>query len=274
MAQSIAFGETAGEMGRALRLQFRVIGALVLRETRTKFGSSRLGYLWALLEPLAHVVVLNVVYVSMTRHSPLGTSLALFFITGIIPYFTFDKNASQLTGAINANRALLNLALVKNVDVILARALLELGTMLVVFLLLLTGLYALGHLDMNVTLRPLIIAEALMFAWLLGLGFGAINAVLGSLIKSWGTVYRMVTRPLYLLSGIFFMVERVPAPLGDYLRLNPLIHIVDLFRSGFFPGYGKYTISINYIMAWCLGSLVIGFSLERALRRNLSVAQH
>jgi capsular polysaccharide transport system permease protein len=255
----------------AVRLQCRVIGALILRETRTRFGASRVGYVWALLEPIVHIAVLSIVYMAFLRRTPIGTSLSLFFITGIIPYFLYDKTAQRLSGAINANRALLHLALVKNLDVILARALLELATILIVLGLLLTTLYALDQM-VNVFLQPLIIAQSILLLWLLGLGIGSINAVLNSLIKSWDTVFKMVTRPLYLLSGVFFMIERVPPPFGTYLRYNPLVHGIELFRSGFFPGYGRYTIDVTYLASWSIGTVLIGFALERILRKQLSAS--
>jgi capsular polysaccharide transport system permease protein len=270
MTHSFGSSDTPSAILEAARLQLRVIGALVLRETRTRFGTSRLGYLWALSEPIVHVVVLNIVYIAMLRRPPTGTSLALFFITGIVPYFVFDKTATRLSGAISANRALLQLALVKNVDVILGRALLELGTVIIVFLMLMTGLYALGHLDSNVVLQPLIMAQAIGLGWLLGVGIGSINAVMSAVVKSWDLVYRMVTRPLYLLSGVFFMVERIPQPFSGYLRYNPVLHTIEMFRSAFYPSYGQYSIDVPYLAAWSFGTVALGFSLERLLRRRLS----
>jgi capsular polysaccharide transport system permease protein len=255
----------------ALRLQIRVIGALILRETRTRFGTSRLGYIWALLEPIVHIAVLSIVYLVFMRRAPVGTSLSLFFVTGIIPYFLYDKTAQRLAGAINANRALLHLALVKNLDVIVGRALLELATILLVLLLLLTTLYSLGQM-VNVYIEPLIMAQAIALTWLLGLGIGSINAVLNTMIKSWDMIFKMLTRPLYLLSGVFFMVERVPPPFGDYLRYNPLVHSIDLFRSAFFPGYGRYTIDVSYLASWAVVTVLIGFTLERLLRKKISAS--
>jgi capsular polysaccharide transport system permease protein len=270
MVKAFSTAETPSAFLDAVRLQSRVIGALVLRETRTRFGTSRLGYMWALAEPIVHVVVLNILYLAMLRRPPIGTSLALFFISGIIPYFIFQKPSQLLMGAISGNRAILQLALVKNVDVIIARALLELGTILIVSLLLFTGLFCLGHMDSNVIVRPLIIAEAFGLAWLLGLGIGAINAVLSVIIKSWSTIYSMLTRPLYLLSGVFFMVERMPPPYNSYLTYNPVLHAIELCRSGFYPSYGQYTIDVPYLALWSFGSIALGFSLERLLRRKIS----
>ena len=39
--------------------QHRVMRALILRETRTRFADTRLGYGWALLEPILHIALLS-----------------------------------------------------------------------------------------------------------------------------------------------------------------------------------------------------------------------
>jgi len=50
-----------------LQTQGRVILALIIRETRTRFGDSKLGYGWALLEPILHILLLSLVFAVMMR---------------------------------------------------------------------------------------------------------------------------------------------------------------------------------------------------------------
>jgi capsular polysaccharide transport system permease protein len=269
MSEAFADADHPRALLQAMRLQQRVIGALILREIRTRFGTSRLGYAWAVAEPILHFMVLSWIYMALMRQPLAGMSIALFFMSGVIPYFVYDKTGHRLAGAINANRALLHLALVKHVDVIVARALLELATLIFVFALLMTGMYAFDQLQ-NTLIQPLILAKATALLWLIGLGVGATNAVLNALFKSWDTVFRMATRPLYLLSGMFYMAERVQSPIRDWVSYNPIIHGVELFRSGIFPGYGSTFIDETYLMAWAACSVVFGFAFERIMRRKVS----
>ena len=62
-----------------LKIQFRVIHALIIRETRTRFGDSRLGYGWALIEPILHIALLSAVF-SLLMHGnpPIGTHFFVF----------------------------------------------------------------------------------------------------------------------------------------------------------------------------------------------------
>ena len=41
---------------RGLLPQLRVVQAIALRETRTRFGAHQLGYLWALVEPVLWIL--------------------------------------------------------------------------------------------------------------------------------------------------------------------------------------------------------------------------
>jgi capsular polysaccharide transport system permease protein len=253
----------------ALRRQQRVIGALVLRETRTRFGQSKLGYLWALVEPVMHVAVLALLYQAIMRQPLVGTSISLFFLSGLIPYFLFQKTAQQVGGAINANRALLHLALVKHLDVIIARALLELATTLIVLTILMMFLYALDQFG-NTLIDVFALGKALTVAWLIGVGVGIFNAVLNTLVKSWNTIFGIVTRPLYLLSGVFFLAERLPPAYLSIVSWNPMLHAVEYFRSGIYPGYGRGFIDMGYLMAWAIIPVALGLAFLRLMRRQLS----
>jgi len=74
-----------------LKSQARVVHALVIRETRTRFGDSRLGYGWALIEPMLHLVLLSTVF-SLLMHGspPIGTHFFVFYYTGLIRYSGAD----------------------------------------------------------------------------------------------------------------------------------------------------------------------------------------
>ncbi|HAX2293506.1 TPA: ABC transporter permease, partial [Escherichia coli] len=43
-------------------VQKAAVHALFLRELRTRFGKYRLGYLWAVLEPAAHLLIMLAIF--------------------------------------------------------------------------------------------------------------------------------------------------------------------------------------------------------------------
>ena len=53
MAQTAEFSRPpSASFASALATQFRVIGALILRELHTRYGRENIGYLWMIGEPM------------------------------------------------------------------------------------------------------------------------------------------------------------------------------------------------------------------------------
>jgi ABC-type polysaccharide/polyol phosphate export permease/Flp pilus assembly protein TadD len=252
----------------ALRTQGRVVHALIIRETRTRFGDSTLGYGWALLEPILHILMLSLVFAVLMRgRPPIGTQFFIFYYTGIIPYHLFIHTSTSLTYAVSANGSLLQLPLVGTFDVILARALLELATDLLVAVILLAGFGALGLAVLPNDFVGL--SGALAAVWLFGCGCGFINAVINSFFKSWDKIWAQFTRILYFCSGIFYVPGMMPDWIRDILAWNPVLHAVDWFRSSFFVDYEPHWLDRSYLAAVAGLTLMVGLGLERGLRRRL-----
>jgi ABC-type polysaccharide/polyol phosphate export permease/Flp pilus assembly protein TadD len=185
-----------------LRTQCRVIGALIIRETRTRFADAKLGYGWALLEPILHITLLSVMF-SLLMHGqpPIGTHFFIFYYTGLIPYHLFVHTSSGMSHAITGNGPVLQLPPVTTFDVIAARGLLEIMTDLIVAAILLVGFGALGLATAPGDFwGP---SMALLVTAAFGCGFGYINAVLTVFFRSWEKTYGQLTRVLYFISGIF-----------------------------------------------------------------------
>ena len=171
------------EWGATVRTHIRVVGALVRREMRAHGGESRIGYLWALIEPALHLGGFMLVFTYLIkRNVPLGTSTALFLLTGIVPYFLFSKMANYISGAVGSNRSLLSLPPVKPLDVIAARVVLESTTYLFVGLIMFFVLY-LGGVPYALPSDPPAGLYAGPVAVCLGLGIGLTNNfILNSLL--------------------------------------------------------------------------------------------
>lgn len=213
----------------------RVIGALVIREMGTKFGRSAGGYLWAVAEPLGGIALMAIAFSLALRSPPLGTNFALFYATGIIPFFLFNNVAHAVGAAVETNRGLLRYPVVRPLDAVLGKFLLDFLTMFVVGVLLTGGI--IWWFGLSVSLDP---ARALMgftLAALLGLGVGTLNCVLFGFFPTWRNMWNVITKPLFIASGLFYTFESLPKTAQDILWWNPLIHVVGLTRSGFYGFY-------------------------------------
>lgn len=256
--------------GDRLAAQCRVIGALILREARTRFADARLGYGWALIEPILHIALLSATF-AMLMHGrpPIGTHFFLFYYTGLIPYHMFVHSSGGMSHAITGNAPLLQLPPVTSLDVIAARGLLEIITDAVVAVILLAGFGALGMAEMPDDLWNS--AMALLATAALGCGVGCINAVLTVFVRSWEKAFNHLTRLLYFISGIFYVPSVMPGWVRDTLAWNPLLHSVDWFRAGFFASYRPHWLDRSYLVGIAVLALLGGLAIERLLRPRLSI---
>jgi ABC-type polysaccharide/polyol phosphate export permease/predicted Zn-dependent protease len=251
-----------------LTAQSRVVHALIIRETRTRFGDSALGYGWALLEPVLHISLLSLVFsVVMHGQPPIGNHFFIFYYTGIIPYHIFVHTSSSMTYAVSANSALLQLPLVGTFDVILARALLELSTDILIAVILLAGFATIGLPALPHDFGGL--AAAVAATWLFACGCGFINAVVNAFFKAWDKIWTQLTRMLYFGSGIFYVPGMMPDWVRERLAWNPILQGVDWFRSSFFADYTPHWLDRVYLVGAALFVLTAGLTLERGLRRGL-----
>jgi ABC-type polysaccharide/polyol phosphate export permease/Flp pilus assembly protein TadD len=254
--------------GERLHSQCRVIHALVIRETRTRFGDARLGYGWALLEPILHIALLSAAFSLLMRgQPPIGAHFFIFYFTGLVPYLMFVHTSSAMSHAIPSNRALLQLPLVTTFDVIAARGLLEIVTDAIVAVILLVGFRLVGLAATPDDLwAP---TMALLVTATFGCGIGFINAVLTVLCKPWDKVWPQLTRALYFCSGIFYVPGMMPDWARDALVWNPLLHAIDWFRAGFYAAYQPHWLDRSYLAIVAVVMLSAGIALERGLRPKL-----
>ncbi|KJF67036.1 ABC transporter permease [Rhizobium nepotum] len=242
-----------------LRAHIRVVGALLIREMSTRFGSKPGGYVWAIIDPAGHIAFMSLIFMAITHTPALGKSFPLFFATGYLAFQFYAAMAGFLNGAIKANRTLLSYPNVAPIDTIVARYILQAGTTSVVSFCVLGVILLM--VDQPVYLNWPAIIEAAFAATVLGLGVGIFNNVATLRFPLYEQVFNIINRPMFLISGVFFLPDALPGPIRDIVLLNPLVHVVMLFRKGFYPEYRAEMMNMTYLYSFALTILFMGLLL-------------
>jgi capsular polysaccharide transport system permease protein len=255
---------------RGALTQLHVVHALLLRETKTRFGAHQLGYLWALAEPLTFIGMFALLYQVFGRLAPPGMSVVAFLTTGIVPFSLFRETATRCLSAIDANKGLLFYPHVRPLDLVIARAALEIVTHVAVMALLMGGLAMTeGPPSVDSWLETI---AGLALASGLGVSFGLLCCGLNVYSPLVDRLFPSVARVFFWISALFHPVEWLPPAARDALLLNPLTHAVEMVRDGWFPGYLARHVDPWYPLAWILVLLFFGLSLERVARRRLEIS--
>jgi capsular polysaccharide transport system permease protein len=254
---------------RGALTQLHVVHALLLRETKTRFGVNRLGYLWALIEPAIMVCMFAAFYSTYGHMAVAGANIVAFISAGILPFSLFRDTSSKCMAAISANSGLLFYPQVRPLDLVIARATLELVTCLVVMMLVFGGVM-LWTGDTNIvsileTLGGLVLVSAL------GASFGLMCCGVSVYSSNVELMIPTVLRPLMWFSAVFHSVDSLPTAYRNLMLYNPLVHGIEMVRDGWFPGYNARSIDPWYPILWILVMSFIGLTLERAARRRLEL---
>ncbi len=246
---------------------FRNVLALMLREMSTRYGRTPGGYIWSVVEPFAAILFLSIGFSLLLRNPSLGTSFLLFYATGYLPFNLYQVLATSVSNSIQYSKPLLKFPAVNWFDAVLARFLLNSLTGILVTALLFT--FVLNIVESRAVLHLGPIVEAIGLSMLLGLGVGMLNCPLIGMFPVWEMIWNIITRPLFLASGVIYIYEDLPTLAQNILWYNPLIHVLGLMRTGFYPTYSPTYINPLYVLLVALTLFFFGMLLTRRFNREI-----
>lgn len=245
----------------------RTVGALVLREMSTTYGRTSFGYLWAILEPAAGILLLTIVFSLALRSPGLGTNFPLYYASGLLPFMAYMDISAKVSHSLRFSKPLMSFPAVTYMDALLGRLVLNGLTQFMVVCLVLALIVQAYQLDVSFNYAE--VAGGLCLAIYLGFSFGAINCFLFERFPSWERIWGIAMRPMFFISCIFFLFESVPPPFNDILWFNPLVHITGLVRRGIYASYPATYVSVLYVVGLASVLLVLGLLLLRKHHRDL-----
>lgn len=241
--------------------------AVVLRDIRSRFFNHGLGFLIVPLFPAVHIFVLLTLYYALGRTAPFGEDLQVFFATGLLPTISFMYVSRFMSLSVLTNKSMMAFPVVQLLDIVLARAFLEIvGAICAAFIIFIL-LLSIGSDPF-----PHNISEALaamFFLILLSIGMGIIAGVITAIFAGFATIYALSLILVYLMSGAIFFIHVFPEQVIQVLSWNPVLHAVEWMRTAFYVTYPRDTLDKSYLIGWSLGSICVGLLMERGLRSKL-----
>lgn len=251
------------------QIQKAVIFALMLRELKTRFGGRLIGLFWVLFEPLANIAALLAIRVVL-RERTVGVQIEpeVFLVVAMIPFFLLRNIWFRMMEAVDGNSGLFAYRQVKPFDAMVARALIECALYATLYVILMLFFAWLG--DRVIPHRPLEYMGVVLLFIVWGVALGMVSTIVAHNRPPVRTFLRLLSFPLYLLSGVLIPLSRFPATMHEYLLWNPLLHVVELSRWAFFPTYHAFNgTNLAYPLSLGLVLLVVGMVMYRINRLKL-----
>ena len=246
----------------------RILAALIMRDVKSRFFGSALGFGLAIAWPVSHIFILILINGAAGRVPPYGDDPALFYATGLAPFMCFNYMSRFTMLGVILNKPLLGYPIVKVADVLIARATLEVLNAAVVVIVTLIILTAMG-VDVRPP-RPHEAAYALLACWALGFGYGLVNGVIAGMFPFWITPFALFQIVLWIASGVVIVPDELPETARYWLSFNPALIGVEWMRSAYYEGYGlRELLDQRYMIGFAVTSVFLGLAMERLMRGRI-----
>jgi lipopolysaccharide transport system permease protein len=241
------------------------------RDLRQRYVGSALGLTWAALSPLLFVAVYVAIFTFVFggRLSPGAPTAqyALYVVAGLLPWVAFADVASRATQTMAEHRNLVKF-------VVFPLQILPLSTLYVTALSQGIGLVVVLALAMVVPggrssepwlLLPALALQAVFLAgvaWLLG--------AVGAMFRDVKEVVQVTLMVGMFLTPIFYREGDAPAPLRVVIELNPLTHLIRVYRDALLGLGGPHLGSLLVFGVVAVATVLAGYLVFERARTELS----
>jgi capsular polysaccharide transport system permease protein len=229
---------------RSLRIQVRVVHALILREIITRYGRHNIGFMWIFVEPMMFTLGVLALYLIYNHHTQLP--IIPFTVSGYSTVLLWRNTINRCGNALHANRSLLHHRNVRVIDFFAARLLLEVAGASMSFLTLATILTAVGAAPVPDDVLKMIAGWGLL-AWF-AMAMGLIVGCLSGQSETFERIWHVFTYLFLGASGAFFMVEWLPSRIQPLAEFIPTVDATELLREGYFGAAVHAHYDVAYLL--------------------------
>lgn len=233
---------------------------LSLKELRTRYKKSMLGWAWSLLNPLSQMVIFSIIFLKVFVASPLPgdpsglKSFPLYFLCGLVPWNFFAITTSTAMGNVQGGASLIKKVAFPHEHLVLSVVVAQFVTLLIETSLLLVTLVIFSGPQVLVWIPALLLAYVLWAVLVTGvaLALGAANVFFHDVNYLWGILVQLLfyaTPIIYFPAVVQLDLLKKAAnwgPTGTYVTA---FH--ELLYDGRMPALGRWVYMAG-LAALCL----------------------
>ena len=250
-----------------LRHHASLVRTFVKRDIQRRYKGSAMGAFWSVIQPLVMLILYTMVFSTIlrVRVGPAeGTSIfAIYLFCGMLPWNAFQEGMSRSAGVILDHSNLIKRTIfpaeILPIYVVasgLVHQLIGLGILL--------GAVLLTAKTISPALLVLPVILLLQGAFTLGLAW--IVAAVNVFLRDVGQLLGMVLTFWLFLTPIFYPPSLVPRSLEWILLLNPMVWVVEAYRSVILRGTIPSSTSLLALTLCSFSAFVVGRRLFRRMQ--------
>lgn len=246
---------------------------LTLRELRSRYKKSVLGWTWSLLNPLSTVIVYSIIFSTFLKiQPPTGHpsglhNFAVFLLCGLLPWNFISNSMNASMGSLIGNANLIKkvyfpreVFVVSAIGSLLVSFLIEMGVLAVILLIM-------GN--MVLPWIPVVLFLMLIQSFFV-LGIGFLLSVLNVYFRDVQHLIGILLMVLFYSAPIVYPLSVVPKSVRGIYELNPLVVLVEAYRDALYDLRFPPFLSILYLILWSAVLMAIGLAVFQKLDRRLA----
>lgn len=259
------------------RSRIRLIRSFAVRDLKARFTSTALGWAWALIVPLATVLIYSTVFSVIFRAGapPMGNGhegvFAVWFFCGLVTWNIFAQASSAGLGSIVGMGPMLQKVYIPAYVPPLAAALTIVLEKILEATVMLATLLVFGNVGWTWLLYPLVVAAVAVLA----AGVGFILSVIHVYFRDIGQIFAIALQLLFFLTPVIYPISMIPEdwngiPLRALLSLNPMADLVAISRALLYDLQLPPLGPVLYSAAWVFGVAGLAVIVYRRWGRDVS----
>ena len=210
-----------------------LIWTLSVHRVKVRYKQSLLGVMWAILQPLAVMLIFTFVFSIIARMPSEGAPYAIFAYTALLPWNYFSSGVANATNSLTSHAQFVTKVYFPREILPITYVAAALFDFLVASTLLIgLMIYYRVPLTMNVLYVVPIIALLSCFALAMSLFFSATQVRFRDL----GVAVPLLLQVWLFATPVIYPLSAVPQRLRSIYMLNPMVGIIESFRQVILKG--------------------------------------
>ena len=232
------------------RRYIELIWYKAVAELKAEAARAYLGFMWWLVEPVLYMCAFYIVFGMVLQRGE--DDFVAFLLCGLVVWKWFASTVLMSSGSIVSNAGLMQQVYLPKHIFPVIMVLINTIKFVVVFCMLLLFLLLYGYeASFEWFYLPIVLFVQLMLI----LGISVLVAAIVPLFPDLKVILENVVMLLMFLSGVFFDIDSVTGPVLYILNANPMLIIIDSYRSVLLEGAAPEMYPMLSILS--ISSLII-----------------
>lgn len=239
-----------------------LLNLLAMKELRTRYKKSALGWLWSLLNPLSQMIIFTVIFTYIFKQQPQPgapsglTNFPLYFLSGLLPWSYFAITTTYAMGNMQSSSSLIKKVAFPHEHLVFSVAISQMVTLLIETSILVVALMIAGQnaLVWVPVLLPLYALWAL-FTSGVALAISAANVFFHDVQYLWS----IVTQVLFYATPVVYFPQIITVDAIRFVsQYGPTGAFVNLFHEVLYDGRMPTMLQWIYVVGLATASFAAG----------------